>query len=135
PPEAPVFCPNCGCEYRPEFTECADCRVSLVSVPPGADRGGDEEPVTVYQTGDAALVALARSILDSADIPFAVRGEGVQDLIGGGRLLGLNPVVGLVSFDVNPEDSEEARTLLSELEELPAEGIDSHYASEPETEE
>ena len=25
-----MFCPNCRCEYRPGFTECADCRVPLV---------------------------------------------------------------------------------------------------------
>ena len=29
-----MFCPKCGAEYRPGFTECADCFIPLVAKPP-----------------------------------------------------------------------------------------------------
>src|SRR5438094_3358797 len=28
------WCPQCGAEYRPEFSECADCRVPLITQQP-----------------------------------------------------------------------------------------------------
>lgn len=30
-----MFCPNCGAEFEPGFTECNECQVSLVDQPPG----------------------------------------------------------------------------------------------------
>jgi hypothetical protein len=36
-PAATRWCPNCGAEYRPGFTTCADCGVALVEQPPAPE--------------------------------------------------------------------------------------------------
>ena len=44
-----MYCPQCGAEYRPGFTRCADCEVPLVAAKPPAP-----EPLaltTVFSTG------------------------------------------------------------------------------------
>ena len=33
-----MFCPECGAEYRPDFTRCSDCDVALVYGLPEAQR-------------------------------------------------------------------------------------------------
>ena len=113
-----VFCPKCGYEYRAGFQQCTDCAVPLVVSVPAPPHPHHEEVqfVTVFESGDPSLIALAWSLLDSAEIPFMTKGEGVQDLIGWGRMPGsFNVVVGPVEFQVNEEDAEEARTLLEGL--------------------
>jgi hypothetical protein len=135
-----VFCPRCGAEYRPGFTQCADCHVPLVDRLPGegvpvktaggsgspeAHRAGgrdsarreprpDVELVRVFATGDPGLVALAKSLLQSASIEFMVRGEGIQNLFGIGSLSLVNPFTGLVEFLVAAEDADDARRLLED---------------------
>jgi Putative prokaryotic signal transducing protein len=116
-----MFCPRCGGEYRSGFTECADCLVPLVAqrpeVPP-TPSDSDMEFVTIFRTGNAALIPLATSLLESAEIGFITRGEGVQDLIGWGRFpAGLNAAVGPVEFQVASDDAEEAGSLLVDLVE------------------
>jgi len=74
--------------------------------------------VTVFETGDPALVALAKSLLDSDAIDFTVKGEAIQDLFGVGRFpSGTNLVAGPVVFQVRSEDAERARTVLHGLQE------------------
>jgi len=73
--------------------------------------------VTVFETGDPVLVALARSLLDSARIEFATKGEAIQDLLGLGRFpAGSNLVTGPVVFQVRPDDALKARSLLRDLQ-------------------
>jgi hypothetical protein len=73
--------------------------------------------VTVFETGDPVLVALARSLLDSARIEFATKGEAIQDLLGLGRFpAGSNLVTGPVVFQVQPDDALKARSLLRDLQ-------------------
>lgn len=73
--------------------------------------------VTIFETGDPAFVALAKSVLDSAGIEFASKGEALQDLFGVGRFPGgTNLVTGPVAFQVRPEDVDRAKSLLSELQ-------------------
>ena len=72
--------------------------------------------VTVFETGDPALVALVKSLLDSAEIEFAAKGDALQDILGLGRFPGgTNLVAGPVEFQVNPDDAETARDLLAGL--------------------
>jgi hypothetical protein len=127
-----MFCPACGSEYRPEIKECSDCGVPLVPAPPepAAFENTPLDTVTVFSASDAALVALARSILESAGIPFAARNEGVQDLFGLGRMAGFNQITGPVTFEVPAEHAEEARMLLDELEQGRPEDLDTHYGPE-----
>jgi hypothetical protein len=76
----------------------------------------EPEIVTVFETGNAALVALAKSMLDAADIVYAVKGENVQNLFGGGVIgTGFNILVGPVQIQVRREDEAEARGVLSDL--------------------
>jgi len=77
------------------------------------------EPVTVLATGDLALLAVAKSLLEEADIPFFAKGEAVQDLFGLGRLAGFNPAVGPVELQVSAENADEARALLRDLTDTP----------------
>ena len=72
--------------------------------------------VTVFETGDPALVALAKSLLEAEGIEFAAKGEGLQDILGLGRFPGgSNVLAGPVEFQVNAEDAEKAKSLLSGL--------------------
>jgi len=116
-----MFCPKCGAEYLPGITECADCSIPLVSQPvesePPCDLS-DLPLVTVFESGNPALIALASSILESAGIEFATKGEALQDLLGWGRFPSrANLAMGPVLFQVRPEDVEGARSLLCDLDE------------------
>ena len=72
--------------------------------------------VTVFETGDPGLVALASSLLDSAGIQFATKGEALQDLFGLGRFPGgANLITGPVVFQVGPDDEKKARSVLRDL--------------------
>jgi hypothetical protein len=128
-----MFCPKCGSEYRDGFTECADCHVHLVESFPlprqQSDQGEhDLKLVTVFESGDPALIALAKSLLESAGIRFLTQGEGIQDLFGWGRAPGsFSIVAGPVRFQVNEQDVKEARAVLEDLHESEQEspGTDS----------
>lgn len=76
----------------------------------------DVQLVPIFQTADAALIALAKSLLDGEGIDYLVRGEGVQDLFGAGRFgSGFNPITGSPVFIVREDDAERARELLKDL--------------------
>ncbi|MBV6479952.1 MAG: hypothetical protein HGGPFJEG_02758 [Ignavibacteria bacterium] len=75
-----------------------------------------EKLVTVFETGNEAVVAVVKSILDEAKIRYLAQGEGVQDLFGVGVIgTGFNPITGPVEFKVMPEDEEYARELLKDI--------------------
>ena len=81
-----------------------------------ARRDESAEPVTVLESSDPALLALAKSLLDDAGIPYFAKGEGVQDLFGVGRFgTGFNPVTGPIELQVSAGDASEARAILLEL--------------------
>jgi hypothetical protein len=105
-----MFCPKCGAEYRPEFRECADCGVALVASPPESvdQERESSELVTIFESSDPALVAMAESLLESAEIPFS-KDEAMQEVFGS---VMANPVV----FQVDGEDVDEARALLEGLD-------------------
>ena len=78
------------------------------------------EYVTVMTASDSTILAVAKSLLDSAGIQCVARGEGLQDLFAFGRLgAGFNPLVGPVELQVLPEYAEEAKTLLTDIESEP----------------
>lgn len=81
-----------------------------------ARRDESREPVTVLETSDPALLAVAKSLLEDADIPYFAKGESVQDLFGLGRFgTGFSPIVGPVELQVSPEDAADARARLLDL--------------------
>jgi hypothetical protein len=109
-----MFCPECGAEYVPGFTRCADCGVDLV------DHLPEEEPaapspqprkldvstdlVTVLHCGDPGRLGLAKSLLHSADIPYLVHNEA--SWYGSG----------LVEIRVAQADAQDARQIVEDLE-------------------
>jgi len=112
-----MFCPQCDVEYRPGFTECADCNVPLVEEAKPANPKERLEFVTVFQTSNEVLVSLAKAILDGENIKYATKGEYVQDLWGAGRFgTGFSPLAGPVIFEVEKEKAEIAAELLKDLE-------------------
>ena len=128
-----MFCPKCHAEYIAGFRRCADCDVPLVEELPQPPKRVREplpadpprptgpprdhlELVTVLASGDPGLMAIAKSLLQSAEIPFVVQGEGVQDLFGVGRIgSGFNLVTGPARLRVGADDAADARELLAEL--------------------
>ena len=119
-----MVCPKCGSEYRPGFYKCSDCGVGLVAsmvegfgsleyVPPPPESDNAElDLVTVFKSGDPVLIAMARSLLNSAGIPFITPGGGTNELFGKH-----NPIMGPVQFQVNREDAKDATLLLEDLDE------------------
>ena len=61
--------------------------------------------VTVLTTGSPALLAVAKSVLQEADIPYVTPGEGLHALYG----------VGDVKVQVRQADADEARRRLGNL--------------------
>lgn|SRR5512145_2271439 len=112
-----MFCPNCRTEYEPWIEECADCLVPLVATLPPERSSETHELVTVFASGNPALLALAKSILAQAGIIFLAKGEGLQDLFAAGSIGGYNPALGPVEIQVAAENESEARALLQDLED------------------
>jgi hypothetical protein len=69
-----LYCPKCKAEYSHDITQCAVCEVSLVDSLTGATEPADE-PIELLKTPDIALLMVVKSVLESAGIPFWVRGE------------------------------------------------------------
>ena len=82
------------------------------------EKEDNESLVTVYETGNEAIVAVIKSLLDEANIRYLAEGEGVQDLFGVGVLgTGFNLVTGPVKFQVMPEDAKYASEILKDVKE------------------
>lgn len=125
-----MICPECGSEYRDGFYKCSDCEVPLVEAPsstpveapfsapdPSEPRFADRKLVTILDIVDPAIVPIAKSLLEDADIPYLMKGEGLQGLFGLGQIgMGFNPISGPVELQVQEERREEALDLLSQLD-------------------
>lgn len=113
-------CPECNVEYIDTAIRCSDCDVELALGPPIPsipEEHPDLKIETVYATGDPALVAMAKSLLEDAKIEYSTKGYEIQDLIGIGVLGGLNYVTGPVEFQVAGKDAPTARELLAHLDD------------------
>ena len=112
-----MYCPQCGQEFAEGVTRCGDCGVALTVDPPASHHEPPAEwldLVTVLETSDPALLAVARSLLEAEGIPALSRGDLLQDLLGWGRLgSGYNVVAGPVQLQVPRDRGDEARALLA----------------------
>ena len=122
-------CPECNVEYMDTAGRCSDCDVELASGPAIQEEHPDPKIETVYATGDPALVAMAKSLLEDAKIEYFTKGDDIQ-LFGGGRLAGFNILCGPVEFLITAEDAPTAREL---LDGLPAAVPDEPPEQEPGT--
>ena len=103
-----MFCPQCRSEYRPGFTHCSDCDVDLVwELPPDEPRHDGLDLVKVYETGDAAVIPLIESLLQSAEIECIVTNRRRQYVT--------NSQLGFAEFWVRADEAEEARAVLAGL--------------------
>jgi hypothetical protein len=68
--------------------------------------------VTVFQTSDVVLIALAKAALEAEHIPYVSQGRGLHDWLFPGVQ---NAVTGPVRFQVAAEDAERARQALEAI--------------------
>ena len=75
----PMYCPECRVEYREGFTECADCHVALLAGAPPAEEADPFDPslelVVVLETNNPMQVAMAKGLLEEAEIPYSIPGQ------------------------------------------------------------
>jgi len=119
-----MFCPQCGVEYPWHVMVCPACDAETVDRLLAADPTPDAELAPIFATGDPALIAVVKSLLDAEDIDYFVKGEGLQDLFAFGRMTGFNYVTGPAEFWVRAEDAEHSRTLLRGLTSDPPKDTD-----------
>jgi|RhiMethySRZTD1v2_1073278.scaffolds.fasta_scaffold29070_5 hypothetical protein len=80
-----MFCPKCKSEYRPGFTHCSDCGVSLVDRQPVEH---SQDLVLLRSYGTDAEAHLARSVLESAGVDAIVSPPN-QPVVFTGRSFGI----------------------------------------------
>lgn len=128
-----MFCPHCGTEYGENKIKCPACSGPLEENNLNTGKPQKIKFVTVYQAGDPAFLAFAKSILQDEGIPYFFKGEGLQDLDGAGRLgTGFNTLFGPVEIQVDEHDAQKARAILEQIERETAdmpetESKDEHY--------
>jgi hypothetical protein len=77
----------------------------------------ESDLITIFESGNQPIIALVKSILDHAEIPYLVKGENLQNLFGLGVIgTGFNLIAGPVEIQVRREDETAARELLTEIE-------------------
>lgn len=112
-----MYCPHCNREHDNGVSICPICKTPLTNDKADSDRTRNIKFVTVYEAGDPAFLAFAKSILESEGIAYYFKGEGLQDLEGAGRLgTGFNPLFGPVQIQVDEKDAQKARELLEQIE-------------------
>ncbi len=123
-----MFCPHCRTEFVEGVSECVDCGVTLVAedeLPPESQAHKEDlDLVNIVNLTDAGLIGLAKSLLDEADIPSMIRGNGLQDLFGLGRIT-FNPLIGAVKVLVRRQDAPEARDVLAGIIENAGQDLDT----------
>ena len=101
-----MYCPKCNAEYREGVRRCADCGVALVERLPEADERQSvdfEEILATYNPGDVAVV---KSILVNAGIPYFFHGE---------NFMHVRPLIEPARLMVPKDRVAEARSLLKDL--------------------
>ena len=81
------------------------------------DANDAQDMVKVYQSDNLGRFLLAKTYLDSIEIPHLEKNEEFQDLLGYGRFpFGINVVAGPMEIWVNSKDVEDAVEILRDLE-------------------
>jgi len=117
-----MICPQCESEYIDGVSVCPECDIPLVDellrAHEPVDRVSTPEPVVVFSSYDASLIAIAKSVLQSSDIVYGVAGEEVQDLFGYGRFpSGGSLFIGPTKLLVAAADGADAKAILAVLSE------------------
>jgi Putative prokaryotic signal transducing protein len=114
-----MYCPKCEKKFSWDVMICPTCDVETVDSLPDPNPGPDPTPdvnlVPVLTTGDSGIIGIAKSLLENAEIDYFVRGDGLQDLFGLGRLTGYSYLTGPAEFLVRADDAARAHELLDPL--------------------
>ena len=78
-----------------------------------SNQNGDSVPTTVFKTNDLPELAVAKSILEAAELYYFVKGEQIQSLFGLGSIGSVNPVTGPAELQVAARDRDAALDALS----------------------
>jgi len=65
-----MFCPQCGVEYPWHVMVCPACDAETVDRLPAPAPTPDAELAPIFATGDPALIAVVKSLLDAEDIDY-----------------------------------------------------------------
>ncbi len=103
-----MYCPECGVEYRPGFSQCSDCLVPLATERPRRTRSY----ATVLEESDPALIALAAELLKEAGVSFSM----IQGECGGEGGADEQEVAQPCRLEVLPELEVQARAVLQSME-------------------
>ncbi|NLD94516.1 MAG: DUF2007 domain-containing protein [Fibrobacter sp.] len=116
-----MFCPNCKSEFRDGFTHCKKCNTDLVdkleSLP---EETPEKKPVeyeyaemiTIAETWDLYNIALARGVLECANIRFTITNEFTQNLVAAS---GFGNPITASKIMVEKGKEEEARLILEDI--------------------
>jgi hypothetical protein len=104
-----MFCPKCKCEYREGFDFCTDCKIQLVKELPSEELDEYEyvELITIAVTGDISIIPIVKSILDSGEIKYFIKGELVRNFAVFNNTM---------EIQVPLEDVQNAKDLLKDLD-------------------
>ncbi|MGK0465603.1 hypothetical protein [Clostridium sp.] len=104
-----MFCPKCKCEYREGFDFCTDCKIQLVKELPSEELDEYEyvELITIAVTGDISIIPIVKSILDSGEIKYFIKGELVRNFAVFNNTM---------EIQVPLEDAQNAKELLKDLD-------------------
>ncbi len=100
-----MFCPQCGVEIKEGLERCGGCGLDLAESPPGAW-------VKVFETSQADLIPVIRSLLEAAEIPYVTDGGAMMNLYPSNFLGGVFRSSAEIKFRVPASRAEEARALL-----------------------
>lgn len=116
----PRYCPECRGEFRDEIISCPDCDATLVAewaLEPSEPDQDHSPPVTVLATRDLAALAVARSLLEEAEIPHAVWNErAIEVFPGSDGSSVLRDRHGDAELQVPRAQADQARQILERLE-------------------
>jgi hypothetical protein len=83
--EPTLWCPSCGAEYRVGATQCADCRVALVSEPPADlddeldELDGDGSELAELGEWPKLQAQVLRRRLETAGVPVMIEWSGAAE--------------------------------------------------------
>ena len=111
-----MYCPQCRYEFKVGISVCPDCGVPLLMelpspAPAYALSPGRLDVKHILSTIDPAILALAKSRLDEADIPYVVKNERIQQVM----LLAVGIKERTIEIWVRQDHAEEAKELLQDF--------------------
>jgi hypothetical protein len=105
-----MFCPKCRTEYRPGFTMCADCGLTLVAELLPSPPKEPETPlslITIFESSNLPELVIARSILEEAGVEHILNAYSDGAFLGHAKML----------IKVSNRDAGKARDLLAQIEQ------------------